>query len=272
MSSDKKISELPLASSLDLEDTLPVVHANQTQQVKLRDLIAELQMVIPQPRIKIYRDISRKNFGHDIVKAFWEGPDDKFLKYNPEFWLYRYKKAGLRGVTNRLPSSVIEDRYEWRPKRFVHPSHQHGVEYITEEGKGLRYYGGEQMVRVGTNLVRLPSRNTEWAVGAKPMVETELNLSPWTYYRTSVTDPVLGVEPDKFPMAEQPSVRGTGSANSRLCVFKVRIAIDNPDTKSEFPKLFGPFSETFICFPFKVDKDYTGFKYFLGSEAAPRLR
>jgi hypothetical protein len=271
MSSDKKISELPMASSLDLDDTLPVVHANQTQQIKLRDLIAELQVNIPQPRIKIYRDIDKRNFGHDIVHAFWEGSDDKFLKYNPEFWLYRYKKAGLRGVSSGESSSV-DDRYEWRPKRFVHPSHQHGTEYLTEAGKGLRYYSGEQMIRVGTDLVRIASRNTEWAVGAKPMAETVLDLSPWTYYRTSVSDPALGVEPDKFPMQEQPSVRGTASAYSRLCIFKVRIAIDNPDTKSEFPKLFGAFSETFICFPFRADKEYKGFKYYLGSEAAPRLR
>lgn len=271
MSSDKKISELPFAESLDLEDTLPVVHENQTHQVKLRDLIAELQIAIPQPRIKIYRDIDKANYGHDIVRAFWEGSDDKFLKYNPEFWLYRYKKAGLRGISPGEASST-NDKYEWRPKRFVHPSHQHGTEYVTNTGKGQRYYAGEQMIMVGGVLQRIPSRNTEWTVGAKPMAETVLDLSPWTYYRSFDSDPVVGVLPTGFPTPTPLSVRGTGSANSRLCVFKVRIAIDNPDTSSAFPKLFGPFSETFICFPFRADKQYRGFKYYLGGEAAPRLR
>jgi hypothetical protein len=175
MSSDKKISELPFAPSLDLEDTLPVVHGGQTNQVKLRDLIAELQITVPQPRIKIYRDTERKNFGHDIVAAFWEGSDDKFLKYNPEFWLYRYKKAGLKGTSNREPSTV-DERFVWLPKRFVHPSHRHGEEYIDESGKGFRYYAGEQIIKIGGVSGRIPSRNTEWPIGARPMLETTLEL------------------------------------------------------------------------------------------------
>ena len=271
--SDKKISELPPVSTLSLDDLLAVVNEGETRHIRLRQLISELQLDIPQPRIKIRKDVDNSYFGHDQVFAYWEGVDSRFLKYNPEFWLYRYKKAELRSFVNK--ESGQRERV-WRKKRFVHPSHNHGSKYSrTVEGDpaGTRRFDGEQMIQIAGEKRRIPSRNTEWAVSSAPLVETHLNLAPWTYYRNSTMDPFLGLDPDAdFPMAEQPRPRGTGSSKSRLMVFKVRIAIDNPDSGSSEPKLFGPFSETFILYPHKRDKLYRNLKYFLGAEAAPQLR
>jgi len=271
--SDKKISELPPVSTLSLDDLLAVVNEGETRHIRLRQLIQELQLDIPQPRIKIRKDVDGQYFGHDQVFAFWEGSDNRFLKFNPEFWLYRYKKAELKSFVNK--ESGKRERV-WRKKRFVHPSHNHGAKYFREEDgktRGTSRFDGEQMIQFKGEKKRIPSRNTEWAVGTNPLNETHLDLAPWTYYRTAKMDPFLGLNPQAdFPMDDQPTPRGTGSSKSRFVVFKVRIAIDNPDPSSDEPKLFGPFSETFILYPHKRDRMYRSLKYYLGAEAAPQLR
>ena len=80
-----------------------------------------------------------------------------------------------------------------------------------------------------------------------------------------------GIAPDDFPLSLQPSPRGTGTTRSRMVVFKVRIAIDNPDDDPAYPKIFGPFSETFILYPFKEGGEWTHMTYVLGPEAKPGL-
>ena len=92
--SDKKISELDLAGALNLDDLLALVQDGETKRVTLRQLINELQLNIPQPRIKIRRDTDKGNFGHDSVSAYWEGSDARFMKYNPEYWC-----TGTKGQT-----------------------------------------------------------------------------------------------------------------------------------------------------------------------------
>lgn len=263
--SDKKISQLPAASSLELDDLLAVVHDGVTSRITLRDLIKELNIDIPQPRIKIRRDTDRTNFGHDQVYASWEGGDNRFLKHKPEFWLYRYKKAALRSYINKEDGKRVN---EWRKKRFVHPSHQHGANY-----GGERLFGGGQIIQINGQKNPIPSRNTEWGVDDTAMLETELDLKPWTYFRVKGMDEFAGIAPDTFPYQDQLTPRGTGSAKSRFVVFKVRIAINNPDEHdTQNPKLFGPFSETFILYPYKRGNLIRSMKYFLGPEASPQLR
>ncbi|MBL0019609.1 MAG: hypothetical protein IPP17_25060 [Bacteroidetes bacterium] len=86
MNEDKKISELPLAVNLALDDLLAVVHEGVTSKISLRALISEMQFQIPQPRIKIKRDFANEHYGHDQVYASWEGSDEKFLKFGPKFF------------------------------------------------------------------------------------------------------------------------------------------------------------------------------------------
>ncbi len=273
MNEDKKISELPLAANLALDDLLAVVHEGVTSKISLRALISEMQFQIPQPRIKIKRDFANEHYGHDQVYASWEGSDEKFLKFGPKFFLYRYKKAELRTFLNKK----TENRDAvFMKKRFVHPSHQHGADYFRTSGSvvsGARYFDGGQFATIRGLTQSIPSRNTEWDVSTHPFDETHLDLGPWSYYRTEgMTNPHLGLEPDDFPMEKQPWPRGTGTMKSRLQVFKVRIAIDNPDLNSDQPKLFGPFSETFVLYPHKDGSLWTSLRYFLGPEASPKLR
>lgn len=273
MNDDKKISELPDAPNLALDDLLPVVHNGVTSKVTLRALINEMQFQIPQPRIKIKRDYENENHGHDQVYAFWEGSDDKFLKFNPKFFLYRYRAAGMRTFRNKLTNN--KDIVMMK-RRFVHPSHDHGSDYSRTVGvtvKGTRQFDGGQYATISGVTQLIPSRSTEWEVGNLPLVETELDLGPWSYFRTAaMIDPFAGLAPDDFPLATQPWPRGAGSKKTRFVVFKVRIAIDNPNPDSDQPKLFGPFSETFILYPYKEETSWSSMRYFLGPEASPRLR
>lgn len=266
--SDKKISELTPASALNLDDLLALVQDGETRRVSLRKLINELQLNIPQPRIKIRKDTDNSHFGHNQVIANWEGSDARFMKYNPEYWLYRYKRADLKSFVNKESGNREQ---VWRKRRFVHPSHQHGNKYAQVSGDGSKLFDGEQKIQIGGSSGLIPSRNTEWDVDAEPLGETILDLAPWTYFRVNGMDPFAGIAPDGFPLSSQPSPRGTGSNRSRMVVFKVRIAIDNPDEDPAYPKIFGPFSETFILYPLKFDNIWTHLSYFLGPEASPGL-
>ena len=266
--SDKKISELPQAGALNLDDLLALVQDGETRRVSLRSLINELQLNIPQPRIKIRRDTDNSHFGHDQVIAYWEGSDARFMKYNPEYWLYRYKRADLKTFVNKESGNREQ---VWRKRRFVHPSHQHGNKYAQDSGGGTKLFDGEQRIEIGGASGLIPSRNTEWAVNSSPLDETILDLAPWTYFRINGMNPFTGIAPDDFPLTTQPTPRGTGSNRSRFVVCKVRIAIDNPDEDPEYPKIFGPFSETFILFPFKFEDEWTHLQYLLGPEASPSL-
>lgn len=307
---DKKITELPPVSSISMDDIVPIVHQGITSQVTLRALIGELNMSIPQPRIKISAARSGQSHTHDQVFAFWDSTDDKFLKHNPQFWLYRYRKADNSAA--KFAKSV-DQKALWRKKRFVHPSHLHGL--VNVKGKDLRamvefgtnsnsldtgllvdnnlrfkstnilnprplpiqhehtnLYKGQQMVMVDGLLTRLPGRQTEWRVDAAPFKETALAIEPWKYFRVQGQNGAQTLNATDFPLKKQPIPKGTGTSSARMVVFKLRIAIDNPDVNSKQSKLFGPFSETFIFYPHKVGEDFLGLKCFLGEEASPMLR
>jgi hypothetical protein len=266
MSFDKRISELQPATNLNLEDVLPLVNNGVTRKVSLRELINELQINIPQPRIKIAK-ASEKYSGHEMIFASWEGSDSSFLKFQPEFWLYRYKKADFRTTPTK---ESTERRKSERKKRFVHPSHHHGEAHMIANGKGSSLYAGAQIISIKGQKGEIAPRNTEWPVGQYPLQEIHLDLDPWKYYRLPKMDPFVGLDPI-LSTEEQPVPRGVNDARARLVVFKVRIAINNPDDKSPVTKLFGPFSETFICYPAKTEKIFDRFRYFLGAESSPAL-
>ncbi len=308
---DKKITELPPVSSISMDDIVPIVHQGITSQVTLRALIGELNMSIPQPRIKISAARSGQSHTHDQVFAFWDSTDDKFLKHNPQFWLYRYRKADNSAAKF---AKSIDQKALWRKKRFVHPSHLHGLVNVKQKdiqtgielnlnlrslNPGLvtennlksvstttilnprllpiahehtNLYKGQQMVMVDGLLTRLPGRQTEWRVNAAPFKETALAIEPWKYFRVQGQNGAQTLNATDFPLKKQPIPKGTGTSSARMVVFKLRIAIDNPDVNSKQSKLFGPFSETFIFYPHKIGEDFVSLKCYLGEEASPMLR
>jgi hypothetical protein len=285
---DRKISELPLVKEVLLDDIIPIVHAGVTSHVALRTLISELNLSIPQPRIKISAVRAKESQGHDMVFASWDGSNDNFLKYNPQFWLYRYRKADY---TTHFDKRFGQSDSQWRKKRFVHPSHMHGFKYIStglqlavneqirrisslasEKSAVTNLYSGQQLVLIDGVKTPLPYRQTEWKVATTPYTETTLLIEPWKYFRVKGQNGAETMGRNDFPTREQPMPKGTGTKSARMVVFKVRIAIDNPDRDPKQPKLFGPFSETFIFYPHKIGDFYTSLKCFLGEEASPMLR
>jgi hypothetical protein len=275
--SDKKITELPLASPLSLDDIFAVVQNGVTSQITLGEMMKSMRLTIPQPRVKILpgkgKGKDEDDAEHDQVFASWEGSDTNFLQFNPEFWLYRYRKSDTAKHNSKVKKG---DLYEVRKKRFVHPSHMHGG--IKVEKAKLRveentnYYKGEQVLLIKGEKEYLPGRQTEWAVSKDAYALTELLIEPWKYFRMKGLTGAETMMPKHFPTASQPMVKGTGSKNARMAVFKLRISIDNPDPKSPQPKLFGPFSETFIYYPNKFEGMFVNLKCFLGAEASPMLR
>jgi hypothetical protein len=279
--SDKKITELPIATELQQDDVLAIVQNGLTSQVSLATLREQMQMQlsIPQARIKVARDNTGAHDGHDRVFASWEGSDTNFLKFNPEFWLYRYRKADFAKRKNPIKKKIVEgeegiekeQQYIARKKRFVHPSHMHGIDEDGEKS-ATHLYKGEQIVVIDGEKHLLPARATEWPVEKVPYRETLLSIEPWKYFKLQGQSGQETLHPKEFPLERQPVPKGAHSGNARMVVFKVRIAIDNPAKDPMQPKLFGPFSETFIFFPHRVKGYFVNLKCYLGEEAAPSLR
>src|SRR5690606_24096297 len=116
---------------------------------------------------------------------------------------------------------------------------------------------------------KLLKRETQWSIGSLPFLEKKLDIQPWLWFKGFNSGNAFSQEYKNLPM-----LTGTTNLGKKLQVFKLRIAIDNPDIneRKKIPKIFGPFSDAFILYPSKEFGKYRRFKYFLESEAAPQLR
>ena len=168
------------------------------------------------------------------LRAFYRPTDSEFTLHNPEYWLFRYSRQRKQTRDDSL-LPVPGDSYQ-RPtgKRYSHPVNNGGA-----VGASSALYGGSSVLDV----------KTEFPLSAplEPYHRTPLDFDVYKFYKV-----VTG--PGDFPVSIllPTGTRGTGLTNrSRRVFFKLAIVIDNPDgaTNVKFPKLIGPFSETFISFP-----------------------
>jgi hypothetical protein len=169
------------------------------------------------------------------VFTFWRPQSFDFLQYNPEVWLYRYKRSRKK---------PIGDDYAIKRKKFVHPVHLWGEKY---EGSNL--YAGRpditnrylnELDPKGNPLLDPPRRESEWDCPTAPFEKLLLDTDWNNWFR--------GAKP-----AGQGTPHGYNAAEKEI--FRFGIVIDNPneENNTRYPKLHGPMSNSELVITRNVD-------------------
>jgi hypothetical protein len=204
----------------------------QALQLAFDDLATQ-EILIPQV------DFHVSSLGDGLeVFAFWRPQGFDFLAYNPEVWLYRYKRS-----TRVIGSRAI------KRKKFVHPVHLWGEKY-----SGSNLYAGRPDI---TNkmqhdndpqipLLDPPRRESEWECPGVPFAKTLLTTD-W----------------DKWFRELRPAGQGTPHSYNAAEkeIFRFGIVIDNPneENNTRYPKLHGPMSNSELV----ITKNADGLRWFV---------
>jgi len=196
-------------------------------------------IIIPTPTIKIFGTDNHPYGDPPILGAnplllasylpYSDSQSETFKKYNPKFYLFRYKSAHQSRKRNSIGDVIKMNK----AKAFVHPTHMNGINFPAN----TPIYGGN---------TRTPM-HTEFDLGnINPYEYSTLGFVPYDFVE------VPGTVPPWIPMTSADwglppsSYRFTGKKqNARSILFKIAIGIDNPTGSKTNPILFGDFSDTF---------------------------
>jgi len=198
-----------------------------------------LPIIIPTPTIKIVGTDNHPYGDPPILGAnplllasylpYSDSQSETFKKYNPKFYLFRYKSAHQSRKRNSIGDVIKMNK----AKAFVHPTHMNGINFPAN----TPIYGGN---------TRTPM-HTEFDLGnINPYEYSTLGFVPYDFVE------VPGTVTAWIPMTSADwglppiSYRFTGKKqNARSILFKIAIGIDNPTGSKTNPILFGDFSDTF---------------------------
>lgn len=177
--------------------------------------LSAMQVMIPQP-------ILDQPYS-SVMKATWHSSNTEFLNLYPKYYLFRYKGKGSNG----RGSSRIHVG-----KRFVHPTHQNGI-----DNPASGWWGGSCNDQNGDPV---PPRNTEWEVSpdSGKLTHLDFNIEDYAY---SVT-PMPALKED----LRVKSQRGKSRVNA---YFYLAIGVQIPLVSDGCPVVFGPPSPIFSARP-----------------------
>lgn len=246
---------------------------------------------IPRPNLRIglnnQRDAQGNNRHDRILVSFPNTEDRRFLDYDPQYWLFRYKRIKREDISNGSEF-----------KTWVHPSHLNGANYPNSRwfsgGHSFQYYpltppatgtgGGQGTIGEGEpeptppppstpptgpqTGFQIEGRETEWPFHTLMsdywMI---LNFQPHLWYSRRVNLNVLDISqhvrtaPEEFTSNEirvdppYHALKPTGRSgkHNRSQLFRVAITIRNPDENASCPRLIGPMSDVFRLKPMTKD-------------------
>lgn len=160
--------------------------------------------------------------GPYVYAYFTPQQNNSFLNYNPQYWLFRYKR-GQDKKRDSIDISVL--------KKFAHPIHMGQQDSING---GTNMYCGRDDLGL----------ETQWNFSSiHPYVRTALDFQPYKLFR--------GLnETSEFPFEyseTEHALKGTSKkSGSKRAILKFAIVIDNPDNQSKYKKIIGPYSENVI--------------------------
>lgn len=193
-------------------------------------------IIIPVPKLVLYDGSSK-------IAAKWNAENKEFLKFNPKYYLFRYRGKGRK-------DTILE--HKPRRKGFYHPTHLNGSTHIKDN-----WWSGTDRDNSG---VLMPPRYTEWVVPVSEGLELELsiNFNDWVFI---VTD---SLPTDRI----NARIRGACSNTTRNVYFKLAIGIDTVTNSNGCPITFGPMSGVFSIRPVNNHQDgygkMSGWSWFIG--------
>ena len=184
-----------------------------------------------------------------VFNVCWDGFDTSFTAYNPSIWLYTYK------ITNKNNRGRGIKRKDW-----FHPVTQNGATHA-----GKRWAAGS---------TSLPDRTTEFNCPSTPTTKVQITIDPKEWrgpFGVFMTDvfpyAVSDWEQDPNCMVKASGGKyqvpgGVGAIYpAKTTSFRFRIVIDNPDTTSDIPFLYGPMSDAVHISPKKGNLTDGAFYY-----------
>lgn len=181
---------------------------------------------IPTPQIKVTELISANGFPNLIAYylPFSSTGNEEFLNHNPKYYLFIAKK---RHVSRKGVDKIH------KPTGYYHPTHQNGINFPS----GAFYSGSTEfpldteypLVSGAYNKSVLPFNAFQFA--------RRYDKPNATWILPTTADYDVNINQFKFPAKHRQS--------TTLVNFKLAIGINNPDTNSPNPILFGELSETF---------------------------
>jgi hypothetical protein len=210
------------------------------------DWVLQSTVKIPTPSISIGSLNSTYNIQN--IYSHYLPNDGDFLNYNPRYYLFM-AKSNLYHVKRILGVSVKVRRNSG----FYHPTHQNGINFPGNTA----YYGG-------TTAIPLDS---EFAIDNVPYKKTLIDINPfqWARFKTggAWSVPTLadfGLTIDNYKIQGKAS-KQTDGEYQRSALMYLAIGIDNPNTLSTYPILFGQPSNIFRL-ELKVQSGFcTGLRY-----------
>ncbi|MEI7510102.1 MAG: hypothetical protein WCJ62_11640, partial [Flavobacterium sp.] len=155
--------------------------------------------------------------------------DNSFLNYNPKYYLFmaKSKKNHIKKI-NDIPTNMN------RLAGFYHPTHQNGINFPT----GSKFYSGQTAIPLDSEFSLTPNPYTLTQIGFNPFQWTRVKDGVPTWQVPILSDVSNTILVDKFKVQGK-----NGNKNKRSALFSLAIGIENPDTTSSNPILFGDLSQ-----------------------------
>lgn len=163
----------------------------------------------------------------DKIRCYWESADKNFLNYNPEIWVFRRKNYKRR-----------EKEFGWRMrhKKWTHEPHLNGIKFPSSN-----YYSGS--INCVIDEIRTVGRHTEFSLTTtKSGEKMTIPLDPYDYIYGLTSEGYVKLS-DSTDYSKLDNIKITGRRDSKSLPLRFAIAIDNPNTEDDNPKIIGPMSD-----------------------------
>ncbi len=173
----------------------------------------------------------------DSLHAKWQSMDKRFLNFNPEIWLFIEKRRVRKIKDGRIVK-----------KSFGHPSHENGVKYPNSA-----YYAGVAENSFGSYY------QTEFSISNVSGDYIHLPVNVFDYFKAYVNHEWGAI--DEELELDNLKIQTILHGSSRAIAMRFAIVIENPDSSSKYPKLYGAMSKTVsLTAEYQQEKRYFTFK------------
>jgi len=190
----------------------------------------------------------------DQLRCWWQSNDTRFLNYNPEVWLFRYKK-NRRKI--RTGVNIGDKKFT---KKWVHMPHLNGIKY-----PGSKYFAGNAYQSPEFFSYDTPvGYHSEFALTANvPLTKMVIPIEvfEFVYGLDELVNPYKLDETTFYNAAPTSLGFVTKGRNKQKSLgMRFAIVIDNPDPVAGCPKLIGPLSDTVNLILQPIHVSGVGFK------------
>lgn len=205
---------------------------------------------IPRPEISLAKLSTSEplNTCQPLFAHYLPTTNNNFLNYNPKYYLFM-QRSRLYSIKKDKNGNKYA---KYKPSGIFHPTHQNGINFPN----GAFYSG--------TTAIPL---DTEFAIANTPYTKSLININPLQFVRYSPSGQTLNdwVVPtlSNFPCASvKIKIQGRKTTSPpRSSLMFLAIGIENPNTNSNYPIIFGQLS-----IPFKLALKKNGYQIFNGNE------